>query len=48
MRKNAELFLKLQLIVGNLSLIFSTNEWQMGVRILFVEARETYKHDFVC
>ena len=39
-RNNAGLVLKLQLIVGDLSLIFSANKWQMSVHILFVEPHD--------
>ena len=40
MRNNVGLVLKLQLIVGDLSLIFSANEWQMSVHVLSVEPHD--------
>ena len=40
MQNNDGLVLKVQLIVGDLNLICSANEWQMSVHILFVETHD--------
>ena len=48
MQNNVGLVLSLQLIVENLSFIFSTSDLQKSVCGLFVEILQTYMHyDFV-